>query len=64
MTIAQLIDHLSNTGAEIGLDAPVKAWVLAAPDTLKSLDVTHVTGVLAGWDKVGKRHVATLKLSV
>lgn len=63
LTIAELIDHLSNTGAVIGLDAPVKAWLLVKPEELRPLDVAQVTGVLAGWDTAGKRPIATLKLT-
>lgn len=62
MTIAELIDHLSNTGAVIGLNAPVKAWFLASPAELKPLDVAQVSGVSAGWDKPTQRPIAIIKL--
>lgn len=62
MTIAELIDQLSNTGAVIGLNAPVKAWFLDAPEALKPLDVANTTGVSAGWDKATQRPIAIIKL--
>lgn len=62
LTIAELIDQLSNTGAVIGLDAPVKAWFLAKTEGIKPLDVANTAGVSAGWDKPTQRPIAIIKL--
>lgn len=62
MTIADLINELSNLIEIHGPDAPARVWN-TNQDAIQALEARGIAGVSSGWCVVNQRQIATLRIA-